>query len=117
MTLRVDKYEPLGDWWNITNSGAWISDAAVEGTAKEMREIARAIRTRDSYFGTRCAVVWEQTGFEFHSPRNSRGLADRTGRKRPIRALEPGWADTPETRAPRISTSASPANAGGIVGK
>lgn len=62
MTLRVDKYEPLGDWWNITNSGAWISDAAVEGTAKEMREIARAIRTRDSYFGTRCAVVWEQTG-------------------------------------------------------
>jgi hypothetical protein len=73
VTLRVDKYELLGDWWNITNSGAWISDAAVEGTAKEMREIARAIRTRDSYFGTRCAVVWEQTGFEFHSPRNSSG--------------------------------------------
>lgn len=73
MTLRVDQHEPLGDWWVITDDGAWISDASVEGTAEEMHEIARAIRRSGSYFARRCAVSWSNGCAEFHSPRNSSG--------------------------------------------
>ena len=73
MSLRVDQHEPLGDWWTITDDGAWISDACVEGTAEEMHEIARALRCGGSYFAHRCAVSWSNGHAEFHSPRNSSG--------------------------------------------
>ena len=52
-----------------------VSDADVEGTADEMRGIAKAIRERGYYAARRCAVQVNETGVEFWSPRNSMGSA------------------------------------------
>lgn len=55
-----------------------FSDADVEGTAGEMREIARAIRSRGSFSATRCSVRVDGPRAIFCSPRNSRedGVTD-----------------------------------------
>lgn len=51
-----------------------ISDADVEGTAEDMLEIAKAIRSRKSFSAKRCSVNYSEAedGFYFSSPRNSR---------------------------------------------
>lgn len=91
LVLR-DSGGPGGDWWVIERASysgdpylerigenamalrdpARISDADVEGTAEEMREIAKAIRARTGYRAKRCAVkVDDGNDVRFWSPRNS----------------------------------------------
>lgn len=66
--------DDIGSYTALRYSGR-ISDADVEGTAEEMRGIAKAIRERRAYCNARrCAV--DATGNEvgtvvFYSPRNS----------------------------------------------
>lgn len=51
---------------------ARISDACVEGTLEEMKDLAAAIRARTTTSYRRCAVKCCPHSVEFWSPRNSR---------------------------------------------
>ncbi len=55
----------------MARRSARISDADVEGSAYEMREIAKAIRARGRYSAKRCAVYVDGDKVCFRSPRNS----------------------------------------------
>lgn len=50
-----------------------IGNADIEGTAEEMREIARAIKSKTSASFKRCAAVYTTAGVRMSSPRNSIG--------------------------------------------
>lgn len=64
-------FEPAGpNCMRFMDSGR-ISDACVEGTAEEMREIALAIKARSSVSFKRCAVSVDGKEVSFWSPRNS----------------------------------------------
>lgn len=91
LTLRKSDPDGDWDWWVIEraehdgrmwmeptgpNSASLMcssrfSDADVEGTSDEMREIAKAIRARGRYRAKRCSVVIEGDEAHFCSPRNS----------------------------------------------
>lgn len=63
--------EPTGhNSMQFMDSGR-ISDACVEGTAEEMRGLAKAIKARDSASFKRCAVRVDGELAYFCSPRNS----------------------------------------------
>lgn len=63
--------EPTGpNCMRLMDSGR-ISDACVEGTAGEMRELAMAIKARGEADFKRCAVRVEGENAYFCSPRNS----------------------------------------------
>lgn len=90
LTLR--KCEGMGDWYVIERdeapgthrewmepmeygasfmSSARLSDADVEGTGREMLDIADAIDARRDESHKRCAVEFRHDGVYFRSPRNS----------------------------------------------
>lgn len=91
LTLRKSDPDGDWDWWVIERAehdgrtwmeqtgpnsmalrcSARFSDADVEGSADEMREIAKAIRARGRYSAKRCAVRVEGDVVSFRSPRNS----------------------------------------------
>ena len=90
VALTLRKSENLDDWFVIERKehdgrmwlepiefgralrcSARISDADVEGDAKEMQLIAEAIETRCSFLARRCAVRIEGDCAYFWSPRNS----------------------------------------------
>lgn len=77
MTLRVDRCDALDDWWVITDDGAPITDAAVEGTAAQMHALAQAIRSGEFYSARRCAVQPEGGYILLWSPRNSQRASRR----------------------------------------
>lgn len=91
MKIKLVKSEWLDDWYTVErvehegrqwlepagpncmrlmDSGR-ISDACVEGTADEMRELAHAIKARGSASFKRCAVSVIGETVYFCSPRNS----------------------------------------------
>ena len=62
----------IDDWYLIgTDTGSRITNADIEGTSAEMREIAYAIEQRGSFMAKRCAVRCSENGVELWSPRNS----------------------------------------------
>lgn len=63
--------EPTGPNSMKLMNSARISDACVEGTAEEMRQIAKAIKARGSASFNRCAVHIDGERAYFRSPRNS----------------------------------------------
>lgn len=74
----IEKAEHDGRIWMGRNeygmclmSSARISDADVEGTAEEMKGIAKAIRERGGASFGRCAVDATSEPVKFSSPRNS----------------------------------------------
>ena len=89
--IKLVKSDVMDDWYTIekvehdgrqefirtgSNSesffdSARISDACVEGTAEEMRDIARAIRSRTRTSHKRCSVYTFGGDAHFRSPRNS----------------------------------------------
>jgi hypothetical protein len=89
--IVLQKSDSLDDWYTIERAqhegrqwleptgpnsmqfmdSARISDACVEGTAAEMREIAQAIKARGSASFKRCAVRVAGERAYFCSPRNS----------------------------------------------
>lgn len=91
MKIKLVKSDDLSDWYTVEraehegrqwlertgpNCMQWmdsgrISDACVEGTADEMRELAKAIKARGSASFKRCAVSVEDEQAHFCSPRNS----------------------------------------------
>lgn len=98
MKLALVKQDHMGDWYTIEKAyhshTEWyerteyglsfqhsgrISDACVEGTAYEMRELAVAIERRGAESFKRCAVDATKEKVEFWSPRNSqrRGIVSR----------------------------------------
>lgn len=91
MKIVLRKSESLGDWYVIERAehdgrtwfeptghntmtfmdSARISDACVEGSAAEMRQLAKAIKLRGSVSFKRCSVRVSGGAAYFHSPRNS----------------------------------------------
>lgn len=94
MKLALVKSEDMSDWYTIEKAehdgrtwmepvkigdfecmsfqmSARISDACVEGTAQEMREIGFAIEQRAEESFKRCAVDATTDQVKFWSPRNS----------------------------------------------
>jgi hypothetical protein len=91
MKLKLVKCKSINNWFTIEraehdnrtwveqlspNSSAFrysgrISDADVEGTLEEMKEIAKAIRARGFAHFKRCMVVVNGNDVLFESPRNS----------------------------------------------
>jgi hypothetical protein len=89
--LTIVRCDDLDDWYTIelaehSNTEWWedlgdncfaychsgrISDASVEGSLAEMKEIAAAIRNRSSVDFRRCAVRCDDSSAYFCSPRNS----------------------------------------------
>lgn len=75
LTLRKSDFD--ADWYVIERAEhdgrEWMEpdNADVEGTAEEMRELARAIRARSSAYFRRCAVAVVGSRVDFWSPRNS----------------------------------------------
>jgi hypothetical protein len=63
--------EPTGPNSMRFMDSARISDACVEGTAEEMRELAKAIKARGAASFKRCAVRVDGERAYFCSPRNS----------------------------------------------
>jgi hypothetical protein len=65
----------LDDWWVIeTSYGGRLGTADVEGTAAEMRDLARAIERRERASAKRCAAAVTPEGVLLWSPRNSIGF-------------------------------------------
>ena len=91
MKIVLNKSDSLDDWYTMERAehegrqwleptgpnsmqfmdSARISDACVEGTAEEMRELAKAIKARGSASFKRCAVRVDGERAYFCSPRNS----------------------------------------------
>jgi len=91
MKIVLQKSDWLEDWYTVERAEhegriwmeptgpnsmqlmdtARISDACVEGTAEEMRELAKAIKARGSASFNRCAVRVAGERAYFCSPRNS----------------------------------------------
>lgn len=91
MKIKLVKSDGMDDWYTVERAEhegrQWlepsgpnclrfmdsgrISDACVEGTAEEMREIALAIKARGSASFKRCAVNVHGEQAYFCSPRNS----------------------------------------------
>lgn len=73
--LRFSKVSEPDDWYLIEQESVMervrVSDADVEGTFDEMREIAKAIRSRGAKTFRRCAVRVDDGLAYFWSPRNS----------------------------------------------
>ena len=97
MKLTIRKSDNLADWYLIERAehdgrtwlervegglamraSARFSDADVEGTAEEMRDVADAIQRGTYAEHVRCAVDARGDLVLFHSPRNSqtRGIVD-----------------------------------------
>jgi hypothetical protein len=93
MKIVMEKSEWVDDWYLIVkvehDGEQWmektgpntyqmmcserISDADIEGSEKEMLQIAEGILNRSNVMGLRrCAVRFESDGVHFWSPRNSR---------------------------------------------
>lgn len=95
MKLTITKSEGMGDWYLIERAehdgrtwlepmnlgggsscmafmtAARFSDADVEGSAEEMRDIATAIENRSTESHKRCGVDATGDPVKFRSPRNS----------------------------------------------
>ena len=91
MKIALQKSDCLDDWYTVERAEhehrQWmertgpnsmqlmdsgrISDACVEGTAEEMRALAKAIKARHWASFKRCAVRVEGESAYFCSPRNS----------------------------------------------
>lgn len=91
MKIVLEKSDCIDDWYSIVRAEhdgrEWwekidktssrlrmskrISDACVEGTSREMMEIARAIKNNQDAHFKRCAVKFSDDGVHFWSPRNS----------------------------------------------
>jgi len=66
------------DWHVMRDASfAYVSDACVEGTAEEWRDIASALRNRESVSFKRCSVRWSGDTFTLCSPRNTMGRVAR----------------------------------------
>lgn len=94
--VRQGAYE---NWYVIecARPGQDVSNASVEGTADQMREIAAAIDARAFYSESRCAVDARRDPVLFWSPRNS----TRTGAV-PRHHAEALAAEIHRTLEPRV---------------
>lgn len=65
--------------WHVLRDAAYgyVSDACVEGTAEEWRDISAALRKRESVSHKRCSVRFSGDTFTLCSPRNTMGNVAR----------------------------------------
>ena len=63
--------EPLDGGGMALMCSSRIGNADIEGSADEMRELAKAILADGSYAAKRCGVEHQPDGFQLWSPRNS----------------------------------------------
>lgn len=66
----------FGDFWVLVDANdGYVSDACVEGSGEEFRDMARALRGRWKTSHKRCAVGIDDKGLRFYSPRNTQGCS------------------------------------------
>ena len=66
LAFKKSKYSD--NWYYIEDTGVQYS---VEGDAQDMLQIAKAIREKSYYYGSRCAIDMDGDEFCFECPRSS----------------------------------------------